>query len=82
MNIDIFSQLSISRQAQYTWKHGNHLARKDGFRYYHDLYKLNNFFVEIIYNLELGQVDKVEGFNQSSRLYTYVDQIDLKQLYR
>ncbi|MDF9797182.1 hypothetical protein OKW21_002445 [Catalinimonas alkaloidigena] len=81
MDIDIFSKLTISRQAQYTWKHGSHLARKDGFRYHHDLYALNDFFVEIIYNLELGQVDKIEGFIQTARLNPYIEDISLNQLY-
>ncbi|MEK6480512.1 hypothetical protein WJR50_23415 [Catalinimonas sp. 4WD22] len=81
MDIDIFLQLTISRQAQYTWKHGSHLARKDGFRFYHDLYALNDFFVEIVYNLELGQVDRIEGFLQTSRLNPYIEDISLDELF-
>jgi len=81
VDINNFSRWTISRQAQYTWKHGNHLVRKDGFRFYHDLYRLHNFFVEIVYNLELGQVDKIEGFNHNARLYEYVEDIDLQHLY-
>lgn len=81
MDIEIFLRLSISRQAQYTWKYGNHLARKDGFQFNHDLYALDKFFVEIVYNLELGQVERIDGFVQSSRLLPYVEHIDLQKLY-
>ncbi len=81
VDVKVFMKWSISRQAQYTWKFGDHLAKKDGFQFNHDLYILGGFFVEIVYNLELGQVESVYGFNQSSYLLPYVEEIDLAYLF-
>lgn len=72
--------MNISRQAHYTWQHGEHLAKVEGLRFDYDLYQLHHFFVEVIYNLELGQVESVEGFVSNEKLLEYVDELDISEL--
>lgn len=72
--------MNLTRQAHYTWQHGEHLAKVEGLQFDYDLYQLHHFFVEVIYNLELGQVESIEGFVSSDKLIEYVDDLDISQL--
>lgn len=72
--------MNLTRQAHYTWRHGEHLAKTEGLRFDYDLYRLHHFFVEVVYNLELGQVEHVEGFVNNDKLIQYVDELDISHL--
>lgn len=80
MEKEFFIKMNLTRQAHYTWEHGIHLAKVEGFQFDYDLYRLENFYVEIIYNLELGQVESVEGFDQQEKLMIYLEQVDISEL--
>lgn len=82
MEEDFFSKMNIGRQAHYTWRHGEHLAKVESPRFDYDLYSLHRFFVEIVYNIELGQVERIKGFTSSENLMPYVENLDLSELIR
>ncbi len=80
MEKDFFLKMNIGRQAHYTWRHGVHLVKIESSRFDYDLYQLDRFFVEVVYNIELGQVERIEGFSSKDKLITYVESLDISEI--
>ncbi|MCC6384056.1 MAG: hypothetical protein LC117_08925 [Bacteroidia bacterium] len=77
---DKFGKLSLEEKAWYLWNGGSFLmANEDGqFRY--NLFRINNFYVELIYNLETEEIDKIRAFFSESFLTPYLASIDIDEL--
>jgi hypothetical protein len=82
MELNFFLNMNIGRQAHHTWKHGRHLEHLAGMHFNRDLYQLEHFFVIIIYNNELCQVERIEAFRTGDMLMTFYEQVDLGPLFR
>ncbi len=80
MEKDFFLKMNIGRQAHYTWRHGVHLVKIESSRFDYDLYQLDRFFVEVVYNIELGQVERIEGFSSKDKLIAYVESLDISEI--
>jgi len=77
---DFFAKMDIGRQANYAWQHGQRLVRIEKPHFDYDLYFLHYFFVEVVYNIELGQVERIEVLSNQERLVFYVNKVDLADL--
>jgi len=75
-----FTSLKELDRADTAWKKGVLLAeRTEGFHSLR-LYRLNDFYVEVVYHTHFNVMLSVSSFTDEERLDAYLEQIDLSGL--
>lgn len=75
-----FSKLSMEEKAWYLWNGGAFLMayESEGFRF--NLFRINNYYVELIYNLRTNDIEKIRAFFTDTLLIPYLQKIDISAL--
>ena len=72
--------LRPEEQATITWNYGSFIAVADKGPLKVLLYQLENFYVEVYYNCELGAIQEFRSFDSTDQLEPYLAAIDLSEL--
>ncbi len=75
-----FNQLSHSGRLTYMQQHGRVLFSKETLNHKISLLQINDFFVEIWYNLHMGIVDSMVSYKNTDLLEKFTDSVDLDDL--
>ncbi len=77
-----FQALSEEEKIEATFFRGVYLATYSNRIYKKDLYRLEGFYVEIVYHLGTHDIFSICGFEHEAMLTPYLDQIDLSPLFK
>jgi hypothetical protein len=77
---DKFSRLSQEEKAWHVWHSGLFLMAYERHSYRYNLFRLNNFYVELIYSLSTQEIEKIRAFFSEELLKPYLDRIDIDEL--
>jgi hypothetical protein len=77
---DKFEKLSMEEKAWYLWNGGTFLMANEDGQYRYNLFRVNNFYVELIYNLHTNDIEKIRAYFSDAFLKPYLDSIDINKL--
>ncbi|GAA4461799.1 hypothetical protein GCM10023189_37690 [Nibrella saemangeumensis] len=77
-----YNILPIAEQANLLWEHGTYLQNLDGLGKRYVLYQLWDFFVELHYDADYNQIEKLRTFKSNRALEPYLNDINLADLLR
>ena len=80
MGIYNFHILSTIEQANEVWTNGTYLCSKSNGIKKHNLYSLDNFYVEMLYDSRDNEIKKIKSFRTDKLLKPYLSQIKLKDI--
>jgi hypothetical protein len=80
MTLYEFKLLDINDQAQKTWDMGVLLGYREDGQHHMVLYRVEDFYVEIIYDSEKNEIAGIKSFISEEPLQPYLDKIDLGSL--
>jgi len=69
-----FNRLTQPERAEYVIENGEFLASCPGRG---NLYKINDFFAEILYNCQSNEIRETRAFRTTKNLEPYLDQINI-----
>jgi hypothetical protein len=75
-----FSKLSMEEKAWYLWNGGSFLMAYESDQFRFNLFRINNYYVELIYNLQTNDIEKIRAFFTDTLLTPYLQRIDLSKL--
>lgn len=75
-----FAELPLREQAQYLWDRGNFLLSRSDDTFTFSLYAVDDFFVEVWYDLE-QQISQVIVLEHLSSLEAYLRTVSLRGLF-
>lgn len=81
MTLNTFTNLDESRQAEILLDRGIFLTERLYKNFTIFLYQVDNFYVEIYYNLRYNTTQGMRGFEDDDALDPYLDSIDISCLY-
>jgi hypothetical protein len=79
MTLYDFKLLTFSLQAHTTWEHGIYLGFREEGEEHLVLYRIDNFFIEIIYNRRKSEITAIKSFVSDGPLEPYLERIDLSE---
>jgi hypothetical protein len=77
MTLDTFTNLNETQQAEILLNRGIFLAERLYKNFTIFLYQVDNFYVEIYYNLRFNTTQGMKGFEDDETLEPYLDSIDI-----
>lgn len=80
MKLHEFRELSLSNRADVVQSKGKFLASRSAQTFQVDLYRIENFYVEIWNNTIHGILMNIDGFDDEQFLKPYLDDIDVEAL--
>jgi hypothetical protein len=80
MTLDNFNALDVTSQVDYTLRYGTRIGERTCDDRRMLLFRLDNFFVEIVHETVSRDIIKIGGFEHEILLQPYLDQIDLSGL--
>jgi len=80
MLLHLFEKFDLNSKACITWKKGVHIAFRSQGSFYMSLYRVENFYVEIQYQVFCDGIAAIRTFSSEEQLQPYLDQIDLKEI--
>ncbi len=75
-----FNKLSLDEKAWYIWNGAVFLHVHEDKKYRYNLFFMNNYYIELAYNNESNEIDKIRAFFSDAFLTPYLDSIDIKKL--
>lgn len=78
MDIFDFAILNTTDQANLVWTNGTYLCSKSNGLKKYNLYALENFYVEMLYDPSDNTVKSIKSFRSERLLKPYLSQIKLK----
>ncbi len=75
-----FSKLSMEEKAWYLWNGGSFLMAYESESFRFNLFRINNYYVELIYNLKSNDIEKIRAFFTDALLVPYLQKIDISEL--
>ncbi len=82
ITINRYTRLPLQMKADLLWSTGEYLAEKKKGAFKVKLYDLNCFYVEVYYYNHIDDIAKIEAFkNNNEKLESYLDSIDISELY-
>jgi hypothetical protein len=75
-----FLRLSMNERANVTWNEGTFLHNRKGNGFHGNLYAVEDFYVEVLYDTARNTVVDVTPFKSLDLLQPYLDTIDLSGL--
>jgi hypothetical protein len=75
-----FLRLSLNERADVTWNVGTFLHNRNGNGFHGNLYAVEDFYVEVLYDTERNTIVDVSPFTALHLLDPYLDNIDLSGL--
>ena len=73
MTLEIFCRLNPSYRSLYAWVYGNLLTFQVESDYTYSLYRLEEFYVEVVYNEITKKIELVEGFKDTDLLPDHIE---------
>ena len=73
-----FNGLSTDEKAWYLWHGATFLHVYENGKHRINLFHLNNFYIELWYNLESNGIEKVIAFSTTDRLKPFLDRINIE----
>ena len=80
MQIQQFENLELQAQTCLVWRKGVHIAHRSEGEFYMSLYRLENFYVELLYHTSCDGVIAVNCFECEDQLQSYLEQIDISSV--
>ena len=80
VSIDKFNKLSLDEKAWYIWNGAVFLHVHEDKKFRYNLFYMNNYYVELLYNNENNEIEKIRAFFSDSFLSPYLENIDIKEL--
>ncbi len=81
VTIQEFDRLTFSEQADYTLIHGNFIMDRRFSNYRTDLYHLQHYFVEVLYNHVKNTIIGIISLPEKAVYQKYPDHISLEALF-
>ena len=81
VTIDKFNKLSLDEKAWHIWNCAAFLHVREDKNLRYNLFYLNNYYVELIYNSEDNEIEKIRAFFTPALLTPYLDAINISDLY-
>ena len=80
VNINEFNELSTDEKAWHLWHGANflHVYEKPGYRI--NLFHLNNYYIELWYNIQGNKVEKIRAFKSIQLLEPFLATININCL--
>jgi hypothetical protein len=73
-----FNILSVDEKAWYLWHGATFLHVYENGRYRVNLFHLKNFYIELWYDLEANNINKIDAFTSTDLLQPFLDRIDIE----
>lgn len=80
VSIDNFNKLSLDEKAWHIWNGATFLMVRTDENYRYNLFYMNDYYAELLYNVETNQIDKIRAFFTNQFLSDYLDSINLADL--
>ena len=80
VTIDKFNRLSLDEKAWYIWNGAAYLHVREDEKYRYNLFYMNNYYVELLYNINDNEIEKIRAFFSHSFLTPYLETIELDEL--
>ncbi|MES2431277.1 MAG: hypothetical protein V4556_10085 [Bacteroidota bacterium] len=81
MQLGDYKQLDALSQLQTLWDVGKPLIKEEDDQYVYNLYQLDNFYVEAIFNIHTNYMSALNYFEVDDKLLDeYIEQIPLPKL--
>lgn len=81
VQINKFNKLTLEEKAWYIWNSATFLHSREDSEFRYNLFYLNNYYVELLYNIQGNEVDKIRAFFSSTFITAYLENISLEELY-
>jgi hypothetical protein len=75
-----YSKMSMEEKAWYLWNGGSFLMAYESDRFRFNLFKISNYYVELVYNLQTNDIEKIRAFFTEALLSPYLQKIDISEL--
>lgn len=81
MQIQQFQNLELHAQTCLAWRKGIHVAYRTEGEFYMSLYRLENFYAELVYHTSSDGVIAVNCFECEDQLQSYLEEIDISSVF-
>ena len=75
-----FNSLDEFEKGSALWEYGVFLSQRFEEEIGYNLYQLNNFYVEVMYNGGINAITKFTSFSTITKLEPYLDKIDITSI--
>ena len=75
-----FNALNDFDKGEALWEYGVHLSERFDDLCGYLLYQINDFYVEVTYNVDANQISKFTSFKTETKLQPYLNKIDISDL--
>lgn len=80
VTIDNFNRLTLDEKAWHIWSSATFLHVREDRKHRYNLFEMNGYYVELLYNIEDNDIDKIRAFYSTSFLAPYLDTIAVEDL--
>lgn len=81
IDLEKFNSLWLDDKIKVTKEKGRFLLSLTGVKHKKYLFNLENFYVEVHFNLKVGKVDEIKSFYSTSSLTPYLSKINISDVY-
>jgi hypothetical protein len=78
VSIAEFNGLTTDEKAWYLWHGATFLHVYENGKYRINLFHLNNYYIELHYNLESNNIDTIGAFTSTDLLMPFLDRINIE----
>lgn len=80
VTIDKFNKLTLDEKAWHIWNGATFLHAREDKKFRYNLFYMNNYYIELLYNLDTNEIGKIRAFFSHSFVSPYLDTISIDDL--